>query len=326
VGPLITVDLRYSALSVPKDGTSLAECEDSAAFSAEFSRVAVSDGAGSAFESRRWAQLLARAFVESPSAHDSPDEVLDWLSTVSAEWYAAIPWQELDFFQLEKGEQGSAATLVGVRFCDFLDGTGTWDCVALGDSCLFQVSGDSLVRSVPIEHSDGFGARPPLCYTDRPRSERDLRYLVTAHGQWTAGDRFLLLTDAIAQWFLSAVERGEKPWNTLDQLDEKSFAPFIDGLRSRRLMRNDDVTAVTITAEATQVPPPPQPSAPGRRRSRYALLLMLVIGLVLGILIGRLVSGGQAPGPAPVPRPTATTSHGPVPAVMPTTPAAGGSR
>jgi len=67
------------------------------------------------------------------------------------------------------------------------DEGGTWDGMALGDSCIFQISGDRLVGAVPISSSADFGTHPPLFYTDQALTERAIGGLVTTHGVWAPG-------------------------------------------------------------------------------------------------------------------------------------------
>jgi hypothetical protein len=240
--------LHYSALYVPKAGSSVEQYEDSFSRSADSSVVAVSDGAGSAFESRRWARMLTESFVQSPPLGMDSQGILDWSSQVAKWWSESIPWKQLNYFEMEKAStEGSAATLVGLRFHESMPGSGTWQCIALGDSCVFQVSGGRLVDAIPISKSADFGTRPPLFYTNRAQTERDLSRLVTVDNkQWTAGDEFLLLTDAIAEWFLREAECGREPWTTLAALNEESFGSFVDEQRFRDLLHNDDVTVVLL--------------------------------------------------------------------------------
>lgn len=72
-----------------------------------------------------------------------------------------------------------------------------------------------------------------------------------ASGQWHVGDQFYLMTDALAAWFLSTYERGEKPWLEIAQWydhanPEAGFAAWIAALRSEHRLRNDDVTLIVI--------------------------------------------------------------------------------
>jgi len=325
------VDLSYRALSVPKKGSSAEQCEDASEASADSSVVAVSDGAGSAFESRNWARLLTRAFVERPPFGLSRDGMLDWVEEVAVEWSASIPWQNLTYYQEEKASEGSSATLVGLRLGGSAGDEGLWQCIALGDSCLFQVTEENHLTALPITSAKDFTSNPPLLYTRREITETQIGKMVMPHGNWRAGDRFFLLTDALAKWFLQEAEHGGKPWDTLTSLDPESFRSFVDYGRSSGMLENDDVTAVIldtsrVTAPVVPVgawadaepepgedvtvpvggrfrhPPPRDPRwpvpdrAPSLARRLAPVAVGLVVGLVAGILIGRATA---SPSPAP---------------------------
>lgn len=255
--------LRLDALIHPKAGSTASQCEDYFAYSAESCTAAVCDGAGTAFESRLWARLLAGAFVRLPPFGLSQDEVLDWADSVAVEWSASIPWQDLNVFEEIKARSGSAATLVGVEFdASPTAAAGAWRCIALGDSCLFQISAGSLATALPVISSAEFGVHPALFATRREMTEQSIGRLVIRRGTWRRGDKFLLLTDAIAAWFLREAERGGKPWDTLMVQDQQSFGPFVDELRTRGVMRNDDVTVVSIGVEPKRQAEAGSPAVP----------------------------------------------------------------
>jgi hypothetical protein len=251
------VQLRYSLLSLPKEGSTAEQCEDAAAYLPESRIAAVSDGASSAFESGRWAHLLTQEFVDRPPLGLSKAEILDWVGQVSAKWSASMSGSNLTVYEEAKiASEGSAATLVGVHFEEAgpQAGEGTWQCVALGDSCLFQVSEGGLAVAMPLTESGQFGQSTPLIYTQRELSERDMACLKTQDGDWRSGDTFLLMTDAIAAWFLRDVEHGGKPWDTLAELNPGSFGAFVAELRRRKRIRNDDVTVARLEPMTVSVP------------------------------------------------------------------------
>ena len=71
-----------------------------------------------------------------------------------------------------------------------------------------------------------------------------------ARGRWRPGDRFLLMTDALAQWFLRRNEQGERPAAEIAELlgaadPAAAFADWIERMRAQDL-RNDDVTLGVI--------------------------------------------------------------------------------
>ncbi|QLQ08320.1 MAG: hypothetical protein HZY76_21570 [Anaerolineae bacterium] len=51
-----------------------------------------------------------------------------------------------------------------------------------------------------------------------PSTTRVAQALRTVHGQWEDGDQFVLMTDALAAWFLAAHAAGEQPMQTLEGL------------------------------------------------------------------------------------------------------------
>jgi hypothetical protein len=244
------MEIQYGALQSPKPGSTAAQCEDAFAYSDSntMSIAAVCDGAGTAFESRLWARLLADAFVTAPPPEWTGAAVLDWADTVARYWQKEIPWQHLNPFEEEKARQGSAATLVGMQFAvpPPHATTGTWQCLALGDSCLFQMRQGQPVAALPLQRSADFNAHPPLLSTQRSITEQYIGKLVTYEGIWQTGDTFLLMTDAIAAWFLREGEQGTEPWEFLAALDERRFAQFVHETQTRRLMRTDDVTVFMI--------------------------------------------------------------------------------
>jgi len=62
----------------------------------------------------------------------------------------------------------------------------------------------------------------------------------------TPGDRFLLLTDALAAYFLQEFEAKRRPWDDLP-LTDAALADFIKTRRDKGSLKNDDVTLVEIT-------------------------------------------------------------------------------
>jgi len=70
-------------------------------------------------------------------------------------------------------------------------------------------------------------------------------------GGWQPDDALLLMTDALAQWFLRECEQGRRPWTLLDFEAASDFAGFVDELRNREELRNDDVTLLTIRAKGS---------------------------------------------------------------------------
>jgi hypothetical protein len=127
-----------------------------------------------------------------------------------------------------------------------------WYAVAVGDSCLFQVRRDELIRSFPVTRAADFSNAPWLVGSRTSPREVPHKNGLQQMGDCQAGDRLWLMTDALAQWFLNQAESGAKPWQALthasnDTSSQQSFAAWIEELRSAGQLRNDDVTLLAVS-------------------------------------------------------------------------------
>jgi Protein phosphatase 2C len=239
------LEARVTELRMPKAGLNDSQCEDASKVDGDLAVVA--DGASTTFESRKWARLLVDAFAADPLFNCQQDEILSWIDVVAADWVRSIGTHSLDYFQEEKSRLGSAATLLGVRF-DIANSE--WQLIAIGDCCMFRVSGGELVSSVPISRSVDFNIHPALFSTRREINERNLKQklVIQRVGSLAAGDEFYLLTDALASWFLRHYENGGLPWEALAKITDRStLEAFVGRLRSAGQIRDDDVTLVRVS-------------------------------------------------------------------------------
>lgn len=218
-------------------------------------RFAVADGATESSFARLWARLLVLLYCNPhvqlpPVATDEFVEQVGWLGRV---WERQVYSQPLEWFALAKAERGSFSSLVGLTLeagGDRAIGRGSWQATAVGDSCLFHLRGDRLLLAAPISDPAEFGHHPRLISTNPARNHQVWQDLDrdALGGEWAAGDQFLLMTDALACWFLTRVADGGQPWRSLDKAS-RSHAHFAQWLHQRRAateIRNDDVTLLTI--------------------------------------------------------------------------------
>jgi hypothetical protein len=223
---------RWQTFRLPKRGHSPDEYEDAAAGDPARGLFAVADGASESSFAALWARLLAEDFVRT-----GPDDLDGWLADAGRRWREAVGNAPLPWYAEAKREQGAFAAFLGLRV-----EPGRWRAVAVGDACLFQARGDSLLRSFPLASPDDFGNHPPLLTSAAGASRPWHR----GKGKWRPGDVLLLMTDALACWFLGRCAAGGGPWEELHRLDgpdaEGEFADWVEGLRDRDGLRNDDVT------------------------------------------------------------------------------------
>ncbi len=236
----------WCVLCAPKRGNSEDEYEDAWAADPAAGRFAVGDGASESSFAGRWAQLLTEAFLAAPRPQDLPG----WLEGPRRRWSAEVMGLELPWFAEMKREQGAFATLLGLGVLrPTADRPGKWRAVAVGDSCLVRVRRGRRVQSFPIRKAVDFGNQPRLIGSrggPLPPPEH-------ASGSFLAGDRLFLMTDALAQWFLHTHERGGRPWEAVASVlsakqPDEAFAGWIEELRDRDGMRNDDVTLLSLEA------------------------------------------------------------------------------
>jgi hypothetical protein len=246
--------VRADLLWLPKAGNAVEEYEDAWAITPEARHsagrfaCAVADGATETSFSGAWARLLTEAYC---AGGDQPAALLAALPAVQAAWGAEVATIPLPWYAEEKARQGAFAALVGLTLSADAGGEGgAWSALASGDSCVFQVRGDALLLAFPLDSAAAFTNRPNLLASD-PASNAGCTDLCAATaGTWCAGDRFYLLTDALACWFLAAFDAGDTPWQTVDRVvdlaDDGEFVGWIAGLREMQALRNDDITLLRV--------------------------------------------------------------------------------
>jgi hypothetical protein len=240
--------LRCRAFHTHKRGNTPQEYEDALAVDAARLRFAVADGASESSFTARWAKLLTEAFV---TAEGKPWRNLDWLTPARQRWAAEVDPLPLPWYAEEKREQGAYAALLGLSFqrATSRDNLILFRAIAIGDCCLFRLYNGTLLQSFPITRSSDFGNLPPLLGSrgrnaDTPNSER-------LRGKAQPGERFLLTTDALAEWMLRQFEHHLRPAEDIERLlaephSHDAFADWIEERREHQGLRNDDATLLVI--------------------------------------------------------------------------------
>ena len=259
----------------PKAGNSAEEYED-ACYPARAGRrqarrrlrVAVADGATESVASGPWAGILARTYGASRARVVGYEHLARVATRRWQRWQARYLFQAehrggLPWFVEAGLQRGAFAALVGLTVAEGRRDSaadsgddeetrpdpagGSWQALAVGDSCLFQVRGDDLLLAFPLDRSATFDSRPALLCSNPAGNARLREQVATAAGTWCSGDRFYLMTDALAAWFLRQHEAGLQPWQQVDALDDApAFAGWVDALRSTGALRNDDVTLLRL--------------------------------------------------------------------------------
>lgn len=246
------MQISYRTGWLQKNGCSPDEYEDafapreSVTQSVTEFRCAVADGATETSFSGLWAKILCDAYVAGQTSLEELQK--QWLDQVSA--------KELPWYAEQKLESGAYAAFV----CLSVQQTEQeilWKAKAIGDSCLFHISGGELKQTFPVDNWHDFNNSPLLMASRSDRNEEALASVKVVEGSSVAGDVFFLMSDAVSNWFLrrqlekgDAVEAMEKIVTAKDLekfCKEQRKARDADG---RPLMPNDDVTYVRLAIDA----------------------------------------------------------------------------
>ncbi len=221
---------------LPKQGHTPDEYEDATAPPVAAAdgtvRAALADGATESAFAGAWARTLVEEFTGSDvTVPETFAESIHRTRRVFggriAEHATDLPW-----YAAAKAEEGAFAAFLGF----VLYPNGAWRAVAVGDCCLFHLRGGACLTTWPLDDPADFGNRPDLLGSRLDVSQPDAQ---TTSAQWTAGDRFLLVSDALAAYLLAhdpAAATG---------LDAEAFVAFVAGARADG-MRNDDVTLLEL--------------------------------------------------------------------------------
>jgi len=238
-------ELETRQLLLPKLDHEVTECEDFIAVDTDTCRFAVTDGATEAFDARNWARRLAQNWVQTQSAL-TPEGFREWVATEGRELHDSWNGLSLSWYSEEKARTGSFAALVGVEL-DFKTDSPSWKAIALGDSCLLHCRDGSLLKSLPLSRPENFNSAPVLVASDASMHETSMTSVVIDSGNCNNGDVLLLLSDAMACWFLERFEKGDldpdQLWKTKKDHELKQF---FDDERLAGRMRNDDLAVLRL--------------------------------------------------------------------------------
>ena len=239
---------------LPKAGSSEEDYEDAIAIGPR--AVAIADGATESSFARAWARALTEGFACDPlSSRPDLTELLDRVGPLQQQWHAGIAWDRLPWFAEDKARSGAFAALLTLRFEEpdtKEEAAGSaperrWHALAVGDTCLFQIRADALYLAFPLAESAAFDSTPLLVSSNPTRNLHVWDHAQLLDGVFKEGDMLLLMTDALAKWFLCEAEIGNKPWQTLSGLtDQAEFGELTAALRAAHRLKNDDTSLIRI--------------------------------------------------------------------------------
>jgi hypothetical protein len=208
-------------------------------------RCAVADGATETSFAASWARSLVRSYCRGDL---SPRRMSSRLPLLRAQWRREAFALPLPWYAEEKALSGAFSSILGVSLQATEEGI-SWQAMAIGDTCLFQIRGDELIVAFPLADSRAFNSRPHLLSSNVSALPTGGGSVARREGVAQTGDTFLLMTDALACWFLAEHETGQRPWNGLRcsaSFGGEAFEDWIGRLREEKVLRNDDVTLLRV--------------------------------------------------------------------------------
>jgi hypothetical protein len=181
----------------------------------------------------------------------TPEAFAGWTQSVSNRFEKYWRSRHLSWFAEEKARGGAFAAFVGLSFYESGEAL-FWQAIALGDSCLLIRRDDEIVESIPLADPASFNSRPILVPSKVDSLETAAASIVCKSGRVEPGDTYLLLSDAIAAWYLRlwGDDGGRCQARTFEEFVARSSYEDLQVLlntgRQGGLLRNDDVAAIVV--------------------------------------------------------------------------------
>jgi serine/threonine protein phosphatase PrpC len=245
--------------TLPKIGERTEEIQDAYYKSSDSNLAAIADGASTSFLAREWADLLVESFCKNNEESNTINrQWKEWLKPLQEQWrqYSIkirtdpnLPW----YAKGSKEKICGSATFVGLKLYPTNQGKQkTWEALAIGDSCLFQIKANSdQLISFPIQKSEEFHTVTD-CFQSLP--EYNVSEPTYINSYYDKDDIFFLATDALAEWIFKDSEKGGSHWRKLISItNQKEFAELIQQIRHEKLIKNDDTTLCRIVVKISEV-------------------------------------------------------------------------
>ena len=246
--------MKIRAFITHKEAEHFRDCQDRFGININTKSVAVSDGMGSTWQQKIWAETLVDRFVTDSSwvvSHDSVKEL-------SPIWKKGVQ----DFIQhlkdthakenliyrnernLHEGKS-AGATFVGLRF-----DKSHWRCSVLGDSCLIEVSPRNVLFYTSQE-GDKFDSYPDYFDSDCQKEGHGIPKFFD--GELTKEITLFLVSDPFSEFLLERKKDGSigpylKELYCVSNHDD--FEKLVSSWRDAG-MHNDDSTLVIIESDGS---------------------------------------------------------------------------
>ena len=239
--------MKIRAYITHKKAETYKDCQDRFCINPETKSLAVSDGVSQSIFPSIWAEMLVKEYANKdwyPNHESAKELAIDWHSKVN-DILADKKQRGENTRNLENAlntGKAAGATIVGLRFKD----DSHWCYDVLGDSCLVQINKDNTIKEINSSQSGAFDSHPDYFDSNEKISGRG--ETKTDRGEFTTGEKLLLVSDPFSEFLLKAKENKEDIGyieNILEVDSHDSFCFLVDDFRNKG-MHNDDSTLIII--------------------------------------------------------------------------------
>lgn len=251
--------MRIKAFVTHKIKENFSDCQDRCGVNPDTKSISVSDGMGSTWQQKIWAQLLVDTFIGSRDWQPTKDttkplcdlwrnkveRLIEHLKEKPRTNLSQREINELDalIYRNERNliaGRSAGATFVGIRF-----NGNEWKGSVLGDSCLIEWDGNE-VRFNTSQDSETFDSYPD--YFDSDASKEGKGVPKPIEGVLTEGRCLLLVSDPFSEFLLEHSKQGNIAkyiQQLLSLTSHDDFETLVCEWRKEG-MHNDDTTLVIV--------------------------------------------------------------------------------
>lgn len=233
-----------------------ADCQDRFGVNSDTKSIAVSDGMGSTWQQKIWAQLLVDTFTKSNKwlpTHETIKPLCKiWHKTVESfiqnlrDTNAPANIIYRNERNLAEGKS-AGATIVGIRF-----DKNRWEGSVLGDSCLIEWNGND-VRFYTSQDVEAFDSFPDYFDSNEERQGKGTPKAIS--GILDKGGYLFLVSDPFSDFLLEHNKQGdisEYIQQLLKLTSHDEFEALVDNWRIKG-MHNDDTTLVIVEDDQSEL-------------------------------------------------------------------------
>ena len=230
-----------------KNQETYSDCADNYAFNIANNRFAISDGVSISFFSEIWSKILTHRYVENSTPLDGnfltqcqkewQKNIIEIIKQPDVKWFVKAKYNKKEF---------AAATFIGLQL---LEEEQKWTVQSIGDSFLFFIPKDcsdfDKITTYPNEKGFVFDNYPNYL-ASIGNNHRGKRHISTKKN--LEEGTFILMTDAIAEWFVKELKEDvQGAVNLLSNIESQEH--FLQIVQEKRLddsLKNDDTTILII--------------------------------------------------------------------------------